>query len=45
MIEKILEERIKKNEELFNKEEIADIQNNLMLYTKIYLLGIIDMKL
>lgn len=41
-VEKILKERIKENEELFNKEEIALLNNNIRIIKKIYLLGLIN---
>jgi len=42
-IEEILKERIKDNKELFSQEEINYIISN-DIYTKIYLLGMLDAK-
>lgn len=42
IIEEILKERIKENENLFNEEQIITINKNLNVFSKIYLLGLIN---
>lgn len=42
IIEEILKERIKENENLFNEEEIVLLNNNIKSIKKIYLLGLIN---
>ena len=41
-MEKLIKERIKENERLFNKEELTFINENIKTINKIYLLGILD---
>lgn len=41
-IKKILKERIKENQKLFNKYEIKVINNNFKIAKKIYLLGVVN---
>lgn len=42
IVEKILKERIKENEKLFTEKEINNIKNNPNIFSKIYLLGMLD---
>lgn len=42
VVEKILKERIKGNENLFTKKEREVISENLDIFLKIYLIGILD---
>lgn len=42
IIVEILKERIKENKNLFNKEEMKVINENLNIISKIYLIGILD---
>lgn len=44
IIVEILKERIKENEELFNKKEINLFNDNIKSIKKIYLLGLINGK-
>lgn len=41
-IERLIEERIKSNTKLFNKEDIGRIVQNIDLVSKIYVLGLLD---
>ena len=41
-IERLIEERIKSNTKLFNKEDIGRIVQNIDLDSKIYVLGLLD---
>ncbi len=41
-IERLIEERIKSNTKLFNKEDIGPIVQNIDLVSKIYVLGLLD---
>ena len=43
-VEKILKERINDNSAMFNSSEIEMIIKNINLFSKVYLLGIIDNK-
>lgn len=43
-MEKILEERIKLNAEIFNVREVETILHDISIFAKIYLLGIVDAK-
>ena len=43
-MEEILKQRIKENEELFSKEELKTIENNIILTKKIYIIGLINGK-
>lgn len=42
VVEKILLERVKKNKEIFSKDEINFIKNNIEIVKKIYVLGVFD---
>lgn len=41
-VERLIEERIKSNTKLFNKEDIGRIIQNIDLVSKIYVLGLLD---
>lgn len=41
-VERLIEERIKSNTKLFNKEDIGSIIQNIDLVSKIYVLGLLD---
>lgn len=41
-VEKLIEERIKSNTKIFNKEDIGHIVQNIDLVSKIYVLGLLD---
>lgn len=41
-MEKFIKERIKENKELFSKEELKIIDNNVNVVKKIYILSILD---
>ena len=41
-VERLIEERIKSNTKLFNKEDIGSIIQNMDLVSKIYVLGLLD---
>ena len=41
-MEKLIEERIKKNEKIFNEQELTFLNNNVNIIQKIYLLGVLD---
>lgn len=41
-VEKIMKERIKENEKLFNKNDLKIINNNINIMKKIYLMGLIN---
>ena len=41
-VEKLIEERIKSNTKIFNKEDIGRIVQNIDLVSKIYVLGLLD---
>ena len=41
-MEKLIKERIKENEKLFNKKELIFLYNNVNIIQKIYLLGVLD---
>jgi len=43
-VEKIISERIKKNEKMFSNKEIKVINGNLSTICKIYTLGLVDKK-
>lgn len=41
-LEKIIKERVKSNTNIFNKEDIEIITQNINLVSKIYVLGLLD---
>ena len=45
IMEDILKERIEENKELFSKEELTLLNNNVNIIKKIYLLGAIDINI
>lgn len=45
IIEDILEKRVNSNRELFTESELKDILINKALYVKVYLLGLIDVRM
>ncbi len=42
VVEEIVKERVKENERLFSEKELKLIRNNSRIFTKIYLLGLIN---
>lgn len=44
IVKEIVEERIKKNKDIFSQEELKIIKENIRIIEKIYLLGLTDKK-
>ena len=45
IVEKILEERVDDNKDIFTQKEVEDLLQNEALYVKVYLLGLLDMEM
>lgn len=45
LVEEILKERVETNNRIFTAEESNNIFKNITLYSKVYLLGILDTKM
>jgi hypothetical protein len=43
-LEKLVKERIKENEKLFNEKELNYINNNVNIIKKLYILGMLDIE-
>ena len=45
VVEEILKERLESNNSIFKTEEINNILKNMALHSKVYLLGMLDVKM
>lgn len=43
-LEEFIKERVKENKELFSKKELTNIEENIILIKKIYILALINSK-